>query len=296
MEEMDKALADIRKEIIEARNLVIRNDNLLKSLGSDLKAIGKKQDVFERRRWISAASAYLIFAVLAAAGSLLISRGYISLARAEIAGLQEKAEEATEQATLAKEGLAAAREASAAALAAYQKLDAGSAAEREAAAWDLQQIDRNRISALEARALDDRGRQVVQDLANQYLESGRTAFRRNDWKTSVQDLQKAVTLWPDHPQAADTSYFLGAAAVEVRDYDLAVDSLRRFIAEAKGRANKDYAHLLLANAYAARGGTDQAREVLLQGISNYPASQFLQPMRRRLASLRKQPQETAQEQ
>ena len=33
---MEKELAEIRKEIIEARNLVIKNDNLLKNLVADI--------------------------------------------------------------------------------------------------------------------------------------------------------------------------------------------------------------------------------------------------------------------
>lgn len=287
MQDLEKSLAEIRKEIIEARNLVIRNDNLLKSLGSDLKAISKRQDVFESRRWVSAAVAYVLFAVFAAGGAFLASRGYVALARAEIASLQAQAEEATAQAQQIREELEATREASAAALAAYQRLEAKSDAEREEAAFALQEIDRNRLSPLEARALDDRGREVLQSLSNQFMDSGRAAFRRKDWRRAADDLQKAMTLWPEHPSAADNSFFLGAAAMENRDYSLVVESLRRFISEGTGRHNKDYAHLLLANAHEALGDRDEAQQVLLRGISNYPSSQFLPQMRRRLASIRR---------
>src|SRR5215510_14118851 len=70
--EVDKELSEIRKEVIESRNLVIKTDNLLKSLHAEVKAVGRRQEDFERRQWISSATAYLLFAVIIVAASLLV--------------------------------------------------------------------------------------------------------------------------------------------------------------------------------------------------------------------------------
>ncbi|AKU90396.1 tetratricopeptide repeat protein [Vulgatibacter incomptus] len=284
---MEKELAEIRKEIIEARNLVIKNDNLLKNLGADIKAFGKKQDGFERKQLLSAAAAYLAIAVLASGGAFFAAKGYVAKAENEAASLTTKAAEATEAARQAREELVASREASKAALTAYQKLEGGSPAEREAAVVALQAVDRSRISRLEANALDDRGRNVIQQLANEKLESGKNAYRRNDFKTAVADLTKAAQIWPDHPAMDEHAFFLGSAALETRNFAVAAENLQRYLDQFKGRTNKDYAHLLLGQAYEALGNKDKAEATLRAGMDGYPSSQFYNNMRRRLSALRK---------
>src|SRR5882757_790673 len=72
-EPQDKALEEIRREVIEGRNLVIKTDNQLKTLHAELKLVGKRQEDFQRRQWISSAVAYVVFAALCVAGAIAIS-------------------------------------------------------------------------------------------------------------------------------------------------------------------------------------------------------------------------------
>lgn len=287
MDGLERALGEIRKEIIETRNLVIRNDNLLKSFGSDLKMVGKKQEAFERKQWLSSAIAYLLFVALASGGAVLASQGYVAKAKSDIEGLTAKAEEATLAAQEAQEELARAREASQAALTAYQKLEGGSPADREAAVAALQAVDRSRISRMEARALDDRARAVIQELANEKFESGRAAYRRQEWRGAVADLGKAMSLWPEHPAAAENAFFLGSAAMETREYAIVEENLSRYIKETTGRGNKDYAYLLLSSAQEALGKQAEAEATIRTGIDRFPSSKFLPQMRRKLSTLRR---------
>jgi len=288
MEGFDKALAELKKEIIETRNLVIRNDNLLKTFGADLKTIGRKQENFERKQWISSAIAYVLFVALASGAAYLASQGYLAQAQSEIEALTQKAQEATLAAKQAEEELAKAREASQAALAAYQKLMDAAPSEREAVVAEVQAVDKTRLSRLEARALEDRARAMIQQLANEKFESGRAAYRRKDWRTAVDDLLKGMSLWPDHPLAPEHSFFLGTAANETRQYELVEQYLTRYIEEQKGRGNKDYAYLLLGNAQAALGKLSQAEATLRRGLERFPNSQFATSMRRRAATFRKE--------
>ena len=288
MEGFDKALAELKKEIIETRNLVIRNDNLLKTFGADLKTIGRKQENFERKQWISSAIAYVLFVALASGAAYLASQGYLAQAQSEIEALTQKAQEATLAAKQAEEELAKAREASQAALAAYQKLMDAAPSEREAVVAEVHAVDKTRLSRLEARALEDRARAMIQQLANEKFESGRAAYRRKDWRTAVDDLLKGMSLWPDHPLAPEHSFFLGTAANETRQYELVEQYLTRYIEEQKGRGNKDYAYLLLGNAQAALGKLSQAEATLRRGLERFPNSQFATSMRRRAATFRKE--------
>ena len=284
---MEKELADIRKEIVEARNLTIKNDNLLKNLGSDLKVMAKKQESFERKQWISSGVAYLAFAALAATIGILGAQGYVAQARSEIETLRTTAEEATAAASAAKEELAATREASAAAMAAYLKLDAGTAEEREQAASALASIDKTKLTRLEARALDDRGRTIIQQLADEKYGAGRNAYLRREYKSAVSSIGKAMQLWPDHPQADEHAFYLGSAAMETRQYDVAAENLQRFIDKAQGRKNKDYAHLLLGQAYEQVGQRDKAEAILRKGMETYTSSDFWKSMRSQLGRIRK---------
>ena len=286
MEGLDKALSELRKEIIETRNLVIRNDNLLKTFGADLKTIGRKQENFERKQWISSAVAYLLFVVLASGAAFLASQGYLAQAQSEIEALTRKAEEATRAANEAKEELASAREASQAALAAYQKLLDASPSERERVVAEVQAVDMSRLSRLEARAIEDRARSMIQQLANEKFEAGRAAYRRKNWRAAVDDLLKGMELWPDHPQAPEHAFFLGTAAMETRQHELVETYLTRYIEENPSGGHKDYAYLLLANAKSALGKHAEAMATVQRGLDRYPNSQFAGQMRRRLRYFR----------
>jgi tetratricopeptide (TPR) repeat protein len=211
----------------------------------------------------------------------------VAQARSEIATLKVQAEEATEAARIAKEELFAARESSQEALSAYLQLDAGTAAERERAASALVAVDRTKLSKLEARALDDKGRAIVQQLANDNLEAGRAAFRRSDWDGTVAALTKALELWPEHPQMDEYSFYLGNAASQSKRWELAADSLQRFVDQAAGRTNKDFAYLLLGQAYDQLGRKEKAEEVLRQGMANYGGSQFYKSMSGLLSRIRR---------
>jgi len=285
---MEKELAEIRKEIIEARNLVIKNDNLMKNLGADIKAFGKKQEGFERKQMVSSAVAYVLFVALIVAGAVVGAKGYVAKAQSDAESLAIKAADATEAARLAREDLAASREASQAALAAYEKLDGGTPEEREAAVAALQAVDRSRISRLEAKALDDRGHSVILLLATELLDSGRIAYRRSDWKKAAADLTKAMEVMPDHPDANEHAFFLGSAALELRDYAVASENLQRYVDRFSGKLNKDYAYLLLARAYDAQGKKAEAVAALNAGLARHSASQFASQMRRHHSKLRKE--------
>src|SRR4051794_14203938 len=77
------ALGELRKEVVEARNLVIKTDNLLKNLHAELKQMGRKQEMFESRHWMTSIVAYVIFTVLIGLGAFSLSRAEIRVAREE---------------------------------------------------------------------------------------------------------------------------------------------------------------------------------------------------------------------
>src|SRR3954470_18513345 len=93
----DKSLDDIRREVIEARNLVIKTDNLLKNLHAELKGVGKRQEDFQKHLWISSAAAYVLFLVLVVVGASLISSSRMSSATQERERLEKSVTELSSQ-------------------------------------------------------------------------------------------------------------------------------------------------------------------------------------------------------
>src|SRR5947209_15772273 len=71
--EVEKGFDEIRREVIESRNLVIKTDNLLKNLHAEVKMVGKRQEDFQKRQFLSSAVAYALFAAIAIAGAIVVS-------------------------------------------------------------------------------------------------------------------------------------------------------------------------------------------------------------------------------
>ena len=53
-------LGELRKEVIETRNLIIKTDNLLKNLHAELKLTSRKQEQFERRHLLTSTTAFIM--------------------------------------------------------------------------------------------------------------------------------------------------------------------------------------------------------------------------------------------
>jgi tetratricopeptide (TPR) repeat protein len=281
----DGDISALRKEVIEARNLVIKTDNLLKNLHAELKQMGRKQEEQEKRHWMTSVTAYIGFAVIAGVGAIAFASAEVRTARsdaqsneARAAALQKDAEKikATEQSR---------RENSEKALRVYDLL----ASEKEGpglnqAMTQAMHLDRAQLSALEAKAIDDRAAGMKRQLAEAARSSGESAYRRQDWKTVSQDLGRYVEL---EPKVGDNMiwFHLGSARVQTHEYQGVVQPLESFLKGAGGTRTAQYAGLLLGQAYEEVGNPARAREVYERAVSLYPGSEFAPQIRNRLRKL-----------
>ncbi len=64
MREADDELAEIKREIIESRGLVIKTNNLTNALSADIKSIAKRPQGYERRLSWNSATAYVVFVLV----------------------------------------------------------------------------------------------------------------------------------------------------------------------------------------------------------------------------------------
>jgi len=277
--------AGLRKEIIEARNLIIKTDNLLKNLHAEMKKLGVRQEEQERRHWMTSVTAYVAFAVLAGVGAIAYARAEVRTAREEAQSSEAHAISLQKDAEKIKSADQTRRDASEKAARVYDLL--GSEKEGPGLNQAMAQamhLDRAQLTALEARAIDDRAAGMKQKLAEAALAAGTSAFRRQDWKGVSEQLGRYAEL---EPKISDPQvwYHLGSARMQTKEFAGAIVPLENFLKSAGGTKTAQYAGLLLGQAYEETNNPAKAREVYERAEKLYPGSEFAPMIRNRLHKL-----------
>jgi TolA-binding protein len=291
---MEKELVEIRKEVVESRNLVIKTDNLLKNLHAELKQMAKRQDEIARKGWVGSFVAYGLIATLCLGAAVLVSNARLSAAHEDTSVLTKQVDDLKAQvAKLEKDASdhkaqevreSAERRATAeVALRAYSAIVDGAPENRLKGIDELAKVDRSKLTPLENKSLDDRARMIKGELAQTAFDSGRNAFRKQDFKTASTQLQRFLVLAPDAPEALYATFLLGNSLHASKDFVNAIPPLEHFVQDGKGLKNVDYACLLLGEAHLQTNNAARATEVLRKCVDEYPSSEFIQGLRRVLA-------------
>lgn len=280
-------LGEIRREVIESRNLVIKTDNLLKNLHAELKMVGKRQEDFQKRQWLSSAVAYVLFAALCITGAVLVSGASSASSDEEITRLGKKVTEL--QATIDQEraAIAAVTKSQNAANEVYRMMTNLPGEERLKGIDALVKLDTTKLSALERQALNDRADGLRKEIGDAAFERGKSAFRRNDMATTAAELARFVAMNPAEADLLDASYFLGIAYNQLRKHQDAVIHLSRFVDGDKRSKSRDYAMLLLSQSLEASGQPEKAAEIARTAIQTYPNSQFVPNLKGRLSAAKR---------
>jgi TolA-binding protein len=281
-----RELAELRKEIIEARNLIIKTDNLLKNLHAELKLTSRKQEQFERRHLLTSTTAFIIFALLATIGAYTYARSEIHAVRVESVTNEAQAKTRGQEVEKLRAADAARRDASEKALKAFEVLASGAdGAKLNVALIEANKIDRSQLSALEARALEDKEATLKSSVAHASHERGKSAFFRKDFRTAATEFARYVELMPNAPETPLVQYWLGESRSQLRDYEAAIAPLEAFMKGAPGAKNQDWATVLLGVAYEETGKWSKAQELYTNAQVKFPHSIHLTQMRNRLKRL-----------
>jgi TolA-binding protein len=278
-------MASLRKEVLEARNLIIKTDNLLKNLHAEVKKLGDKHEEQENRHWMTSVTAYVVFAVMAGVGAIAYARAEVRTARDEAQANEARAAALSKDAEKVKSAADVRREASEKAFRVYELL--GSEREGPGLNQAMQQalhLDRSQISALESRAIDDRAAGLKAKMAESALAAGTAAFRRQDWRGVSDQLGRYVDLEP-HVSDSQVWYHLGSARIQTKEYQGATVPLENFLKTAGGTKTAQYAGLLLGQAYEETNNPTRAKEVYEHALNLYPGSEFAPSIRNRLKRL-----------
>jgi TolA-binding protein len=272
--DLNKSLEEIRREVVEARNMTIKTDNALKSLHAELKVVSGQQAEFQKRTWFSTGAAYLGFLGVCVAGTVVLSGARAASATDQKQRLEAQVGELTAQLDKQKAEAAAVEKAEKAAADVYKMMTTLPGEERLKGVEALAKLDLTRLSPLTQKALQDRATLLRKEVGASVLERGKTAFRRSDWPETIEQLGRFLAMNPTEEDALDASFFLGNAYFQSRKYEDALKPLTRFVEGDKKARTRDFALIMLMQSHDMLGNKDKATEYAKEGWQTYPASEF----------------------
>jgi len=280
--EADEEIREIKKEIIEARGLVIKTNNLTNSLAADIKAIAKRQAGYEQRFNWNSAIAYVLFASLAFLGLKLASDAQIREIAAEQTELERNVDELESQ--LAEENRRAEQRARAQ-TAAGEFYDLVRQKRRADAVEAYDELREMPLSPAEEAFFRDIVDQFRLDLSVKSYRQGLDLVRTGRYAEAAEAFEEAIRLRE------------GAAHIPRVRFELA-KTLRRLdkqgealvLAQAVLQQNVDpeihpEATWLLSQCAEELDRIDQARDALRELIRKWPRSAFAPQARRHLGEL-----------
>lgn len=284
MADIDKDMQELKREVIEARNLVIKTDNLLKNLHAEVKGVADKQRQNERRHISTSATAYILFTALAALGAYMYARGELRAKNDELAHTREERDTAKKAFDEAKVSEKDTKDESARALDLFERMAGNDDDKRNRSLTEVATMQPKRLTGLEVRALKDKAASLRQAAANDALETGKQAFTRRDYKAAADDLGRYVTLVTGKPDD-NALFLLGQSRHALKDYKAAVEPLQAFLKVAPNSKSGDYANMILGESLAESGDREKAIQVYRTGADRFYESQFAPWMRTRARRL-----------
>lgn len=269
-----KLLEEIRREVVESRNMTIKTDNALKTLHAELKVVTAQQDAFQKRTWFSTGAVYILFAGLCVAGVVVISNARAASANAERERLEKQVGELNVTIDKLKAEIAGQQAAEQSALQVYRQMTTLPGEERLKGIDALSKIDQTRLAPFAKLVLQERAISLRKEVGGAVLEKGKSAFRRQDWAETISQLNRFMTMDPVPEDALDASFYLGNAYFQSRKFEDAIKHLTRFTDGDKKAKLRDFALMMLMQSYDMTGNRDLAVATAKEGYSTYPSSDF----------------------
>jgi len=276
-------LREIKKEIIEARGLIIKSNNLSNSISADVRSVARRQASYERLLTWNSVGAYIIFAVLVfVAVQLVYNQRQASLEK-ELAAEQARAVAAEKKLeAIEKTEKSAGQARGAELLALYEVIHAG---ERQKAIDAYEKLDRTVLTELEARLLDDAIRGFRADLATEHYTKGLAAMSQEKYGEAVSELETSLRYEGVSGQATAARIQLANAQRLQGKPREAIAILQRLVEEHVERELLDDAYWFLALAHFEAHQKDEARSVLRSLMRQFPDSQYYRDARVKAAEV-----------
>jgi len=289
---MEKDMQELRREVQETRNLVVKSDALIKAMQADLRTATEKLRQGDRQRTLSSVTAYFLFAALAVLGAYLSARGELRLKAGELERARAEAVEAREALDEMKAEKAAAAQESTHAVELYERMNGPAGDKRTKALTEVAQLKETHLSAFEQKVLRERAATLSATASAEALEEGRSALFRRDNRAANEALTRYFALAGPKPEEVAYLY-QGQARVGLKEFAGAVEPLQLFLRGSPPARLGDQATFLLADALVETGDKARAATVLRTNADRYYTSPMAGAMRLRARKLEQEAREGA---
>jgi TolA-binding protein len=278
-EDEGASLKDIKREILEARNLVIKADNQVKSLSGELKTITKFLEGERTRRTISSASAYVLFALISFGGLYLFFNSRLGDLEKKIQEVEAQKQllESEAKKRLGDEGLT--RGAEEAALGVLRGLRGG---DRAKALREYQNLDFAHLTPLEAEILRIEVERQRETMAREHFDQGEELYRSKQYKRAEEEFNASLELKKDSSKAPDALYYLGMIHHSLGRYQDAIEELEHARDDAPKASWQAEAQYYIALSYEQFKQLARARVEYQAYLRRYPNGIYAQIARKKL--------------
>ncbi len=276
-------LKEIKKEIIEARGLTIKSNNLANSLSAEVRSIAKRQAGYERHMAWNSIVAYVIFVVLIFIGvQLVYNQRKVDLEEA-VADATARAEAAEKElAALKKERGTQSKPQDEDLIALYDLINDR---DRQAAIDAFEALNQDHLSPLESKLLKDAISGFRGDLSMQHYARGLELMDDEKYAEAVEEFRTSLRFKEDagHVTAAKIE-MANALRLQGKPRE-AIAVLQKLMEEHLDRSLSDDAYWYLALSHYEAHQRDEARSVLRALMRQFPDSQYYRAARIKAAEI-----------
>lgn len=214
----EETLLDMRRELIETRNLSIKADHALRGLTVEMKALGRRLEAGERRTALNSIASYVLFAALSFAGMFLFFRAAIERNEVDHRLVEEKQEQNQRRLADLEAEIERRRQSERESYAFLELLQSGRRDEvvERFAAIQGRLTDRATLE-LFRREVDRTRQEVAQDA----FREGIKAAKAENWERARDSLLRSLTYVEQATYTPTLRYQLAESLYHLRDWSAA---------------------------------------------------------------------------
>jgi TolA-binding protein len=282
MREVDEELAEIKREIIESRGLVIKTNNLTNALSADIKSIAKRQQTYERRLSWNSAVAYVVFVIVVFTALKFAWDARVDAIKGETEHLSGDNERLRKEAREAQKRDEDRARAEAKAVSFYDLVRQG---KRVDMVEQFESLKKEPLSKAELAIFTDAVEKAKNELAAQSYAQGQDKARVQRWQEAATAFEESLKYKDDSTIAPSVRLALSDAYRHLGRQKEAIPLLIQLGDNSPDREVQDDALYLLAWCQMDSQAWNDAKNTWRQLIRRFPDSHFTPEAKMQLASL-----------
>jgi TolA-binding protein len=277
-------LKKIEKEIVEARALIIKSNNLTNSLSAEVRAIARRQTTYERNISANSFVVYIIIAVLAFAGAQIVYNTRHKSIQTDLERAEKKAADAQhELAELKKETGQEPQKGTKDFVELYKTI---AESDRQKAIDTIESINPANLTFLEKKLLTDVAGRFRDDLSLEHYLKAIELIDNSKYPEAVLEFKESLR-YKDNSGHAKSAKIHMANALRLQGKPReAIAILQQVIEDHLDRELSDDALWFLSKSHQDAHQKDEALSVLKALMRRFPDSQYYRAARVKAAELK----------